>query len=373
MLRPAALARALVLIALVPVQPVAALLLLALAAPAGPVLAQQAPPPPTLTRVSFGSCSDEELPAPIWDAVLAYRPEIHVFAGDNVYGSAPREELRADLPVLRDAYERALRLEPLRRLREEARTLAVWDDHDYGLNDAGADHPYRDRAKELFLDFWEVGRDDPRRTREGIYASETFGPEGRRIQVILLDTRWFRSPLARLPEPVPTGRYAPSEDPSATMLGEAQWAWLGEELRRPAEVRLIVSSVQVLADGHAWERWGNFPAERRRLFDLIRETGAHGVVLLSGDRHVGAIYRTEEGVPYPLTEITSSGINRIFPANDEPGPNRLGAVYGVANFGTVDVDWWARTLTLSLRGMNGEPVRRDVLRLDDLRPRDGGG
>jgi alkaline phosphatase D len=363
--RPAALARALAPVLAAPV-------LFVLAAASPPAAAQDAPPPPTLTRVSFGSCADEEAPQPIWDAVLAYRPEIHVFAGDNVYGSAPREELREGLPVLRDAYEQALRLEPVRRLREAARTLAIWDDHDYGLNDAGADHPFRQDAKDLFLDFWEVGRDDPRRSREGLYAAETFGPEGRRIQVILLDTRWFRSPLARAPERLPTGPYVPTEDPAATLLGEAQWAWLEEQLRQPAEVRLVVSSIQVLAEGHNWERWGNFPAERRRLFDLIGSTGARGVVFLSGDRHVGAVYRAEEGVPYPLTEITSSGINRVFPGNDEPGPNRLGAVYGVANFGTVDVDWWARTLTLSLRGVNGEPVRREVVSLDALRPRDGG-
>jgi alkaline phosphatase D len=105
------------------------------------------------------------------------------------------------------------------------------------------------------------------------------------VQVILLDTRFFRSPLKPTDQRNAPGRerYLPDEDPTKTMLGEAQWAWLADRLREPAEVRLIVSSVQVLAEGHGWERWGNFPRERQRLYDLIRDTGARGVVYLSGD------------------------------------------------------------------------------------------
>ncbi len=62
-------------------------------------------------------------------------------------------------------------------------------------------------------------------------------------------------------------------------------------------------------------------------------------------------------------------INQGFAANRELGPNRMGAVYGAANLGTADIDWWEGTLTLSLRNEAGEPVRRHSLRLDEL----GGG
>ena len=44
--------------------------------------AQQHP----LTRIAFGSCAYQERPQPIWAAVIAYRPELFIFAGDNVYG-----------------------------------------------------------------------------------------------------------------------------------------------------------------------------------------------------------------------------------------------------------------------------------------------
>jgi alkaline phosphatase D len=234
----------------------------------------------------------------------------------------------------------------------------MWDDHDFGRNDGGADFPYKAEAKDLFLEFWGVPADDPRRTREGIYHAATFGPEGRRVQIILLDTRTFRSPLRRAAAPGPLpGPYAPDPDPGKTMLGAAQWAWLRAQLLQPAAVRLIVSSVQVLADGHNFERWGNLPTERTRLLELVGEIRASPVIFLSGDRHVGALYRLA-GATGDLYELTASGINMTWGANrDAAGEPRLGAVYGAENFGTIDIDWWAGEVRLAVRSMNGEPAR----------------
>jgi alkaline phosphatase D len=269
---------------------------------------------------------------------------------------------------LQESYVQAAQVSGMARLRSTIPHLATWDDHDYGKNDAGAEFAGRHEAQQLFLQFWDVPLTDVRHQREGVYHSQTFGPDGQRVQAILLDTRFFRSPLKPTDQRNAAGRerYLPDEDPGKTMLGEAQWSWLAERLREPADVRLIVSSIQVVAEGHGWERWGNFPRERQRLYDLIRATAAGGVILLSGDRHVGGLYRETTAAPYPLYEITSSGINQVFPGNQEAGPNRLGAVYGAPNFGTLDVDWWERTVTLSLRSENGEPVRRQVVRLDEL-------
>jgi alkaline phosphatase D len=266
------------------------------------------------------------------------------------------------------AYGQAAKIQDLATLRATVPHLATWDDHDYGKNDAGADFAGKVQAQQLFLQFWDVPPGDPRAGREGVYHAETFGPEGQRVQVILLDTRYFRSPLKPTDQRDAPGkeRYLPDDNPAKTMLGDTQWAWLAERLREPADLRLVVSSIQVLAEGHGWERWGNLPGERARLFDLIGATGANGVVLLSGDRHIGGLYREPAGVPYALTEITSSGINQVFPGNREPGPNRLGAVYGAANFGTIDIDWWERTVTLALRGENGEAVRRTTVPLGEL-------
>jgi len=338
--------------------------LIILAALAAPGRADEGPP---LTRIAFGSCADQDQPQPIWDAVMDYRPELFIFAGDNVYGDLTPGA--AGTP-LAEAYAGAATIVGYQAIRQQVPVLATWDDHDYGSNDAGGDFPYKDEAKALFLDFWQIAEDDPRRTREGIYHAQVFGPAGKRLQVVLLDTRSFRSPLRPTDDRGAPGkeRYLPDPDAAKTMLGDAQWAWLRAQLQQPAELRLIVSSVQVLAEGHGWERWGNLPRERQRLLDLIAETGASGVILLSGDRHVGGLYR-HPGAPYALYEITSSGLNMFYAAAREAGPLRLGQVYGRENFGTVDIDWWAGRVTLSVRALNGEPVRRTVFALAALSAR----
>jgi len=322
-------------------------------APASAV-AQNRPP---LSRIAVGSCAKQTMPQPIWEAVLAYRPELFVFMGDNVYGDFNS----ADATDLKRAYEEAGKIAGYARLRDTVSHLAVWDDHDYGSNDGGADFAHKAVAKDVFLDFWNAPATDIRRTREGIYDARVIGPPGMRVQVIMLDVRWFRSPLRITDQRGAPGkqRYLPDPDPAKTMLGAVQWDWLAQELRKPAEVRLIVSSTQVLAEGHGWERWGNFPLERQKLFDTIRDSGAKGVVFVSGDRHIGALYREQPAGLYPLHEMTSSGLNMVYWAAKEPGPNRLGALYAAANFGVVDIDWWERTVVLALRD-DGGTVRRSV-------------
>ena len=57
----------------------------------------------------------------------------------------------------------------------------------------------------------------------------------------------------------------------------------------------------------------NFPHERERLYKLLRDTRAGGVVLLSGDRHLAELSVTDAGLGYPLFDLTSSGLNQGSP------------------------------------------------------------
>ncbi len=319
---------------------------------------------PSLQRIAFGSCADQRLPQPIWRAVLAFQPDLFIFAGDNVYGDVTSSQMAE----LKQAYAQAEKIDDFQRLRSDYPIMATWDDHDYGINDGGGDFLYKDQAKALFLQFWNIPPGDPRTKRPGIYHAEVFGSPGQRVQVILLDTRSFRSPLLpsdRRGEPGKE-RYLPDPDPTKTLLGEQQWQWLAKQLQQPAEIRLIVSSIQVLAQGHGWERWGNLPLERKRLLQLIGQTQAQGVVFLSGDRHLAALYRHSEGMPYPLYEITSSSLNRPNRNVGEVGPQRLGTPYGEVNFGTVEIDWAQLKLTLAIRNVEGKIVRAETIFLSQL-------
>jgi len=322
--------------------------------------------PAALHKLAFGSCIDQARPQPIWNAILADAPELFLFGGDNVYASTP--------PWSREKLERAyatLAASPgFGRLRAGVPHLEIWDDHDYGVNDGGVEFPYKQASKDAFLAFWGMAADDPRRTREGLYHAVRIGPPGRQVQIILLDGRWFRSPLQPTDQPMAAGkeRYLPDPDPAKTMLGEAQWHWLERQLRQSADLRLIVSGVQVLAEGHGWECWGNLPREKARLLDLVHQTGATGVVFLSGDRHIGAFYRHAAAGRYPLFEMTSSGMTHAWAQAAEAGPNRLGELLRVNHFGSIALDWQARSLRLALKDEAGATQRELRLALADLTP-----
>ncbi|MGF1454149.1 MAG: alkaline phosphatase D family protein [Alphaproteobacteria bacterium] len=334
---------------------------------AEPAALPRAPQPQTLvSRIGFGSCLHQDRPAPALEAAASSGPDLFLFLGDNVYGD--RRDDPADLSKMRNAYATLADRNDMQRLCGAVPVMATWDDHDYGQNDGGADYPSKAEAQALFLDFWNAAPDDPRRGRPGVYSSAVLGPEGRRVQIILLDTRTFRSALQRNPEGADR-RYRPTDAPGATLLGEAQWAWLETELRRPAELRVLASSIQILADGHGWERWGNFPLERQRLYTLIEETGARGLIALSGDRHLAALYEREDVIGQRLLEVTSSSLNLDFLKDrriEEPGPHRVSGLFTAANSGFVSIDWSAGAVRAGIRDGAGTAVYERGIDFDAL-------
>jgi alkaline phosphatase D len=314
-------------------------------------------------RVGFGSCTDQTKPQPIWDTILRDAPDVFLFGGDNVYANAPFSP-----EALQAAYATEAAVAGFARLRDSVPHMEIWDDGDYGLNDGGVEFAHKQLAKDEFLKFWRAPANDSRRQHEGLYDARIFGTPGRRVQVIILDTRWFRSPLKVTDQRNAPGkeRYVPDPDPAKTMLGPAQWAWLEQQLRQPAELRLVLSGVQVVVEGHGWERWGNLPLERQRLYDVVRRTRANGVVFLSGDRHIGAIYRETKDAPYPMHEITASGFTHTWQGNREAGPNRLGDPFTELHFGSVDVDWNQGGVELSIKNIRGEKERVHAMPLNQL-------
>jgi alkaline phosphatase D len=323
------------------------------------------PPSTELTRLAFGSCLQQENPAPILSAVAASGAQAFVMLGDNVYGDAYRGDM--SLPELREAYQTLAGHPDFETVNGALPIWPVWDDHDFGLNDAGGDFSAKGYAQDIFNAFWRIPEGDPRRARDGVFWSETFGPEGRRVQVILLDTRFFRDVLTPTDDRGAPGkeRYLPDADTTKTMLGEAQWAWLKGELDEPADLRIVVSSIQVIADGHGWEAWRTLPHERERLYRAIgAAAGEAPTILVSGDRHAAGLYRHPAPAGgAPLVELTTSSINAPIGGRregqpDEAGPFRLGERYFPENFGTIEIDWAAGHADLAIHGMDGAAVRQ---------------
>ncbi|HSF12036.1 MAG TPA: alkaline phosphatase D family protein [Erythrobacter sp.] len=308
----------------------------------------------TLTRIAFGSCNHQSAPQHMWAQIAAQNPQLFLMIGDNVYGDNGWDA-DAGLESLRSAYALQASHPEFTGFRAKFPMMATWDDHDFGLNDAGGSFPMRRWGEALFEEFW--GSSDVVRGRDGIYDSSITGPEGQRVQVIMLDTRFFRSDLKRMAwtkDRPPLGGYLPDDSLDKTVLGEAQWAWLEQELAKPADLRIVVSSTQVITQAHQYEGWTNFPVERARLLEALKDREASGLVILSGDRHAAGIYKTTHKGE-TMWELTSSSLNLAF-GNDndastarEPDASRVGKFFSVENYGLIDIDWKARSLTMTLK------------------------
>lgn len=318
---------------------------------------------PLISRIAFGSCSNQDDPLPILRTVLEWEPDLFVYLGDNIYGDT------RDMKVLEAKYAKFGAKKEFQALRAAMPTVATWDDHDYGDNDAGKEFPFKAESKEIFLKFWNEPNPSPRREHEGIYTSYRFEDPmvGRTLQIILLDTRTFRDQPLRNPFGSWKNDYLPDTNPEKTILGANQWDWLKDRLLEPADLRIIGSSIQFGHEYNGWESWTNFPPELIRMVDLITETKANGVVFISGDVHWGELSILKTPNCYPLHDLTASGLNRDW-ENVEPNRNRFGEACQDFHFGMLDINWSGNpSVQLRIHDMTGRGRIRKTVRLSELR------
>lgn len=253
-----------------------------------------------ICRIAFGSCSSQRMPQPYWDVVTVFKPDVLLLMGDNVYGDCvPFDHSLSNATVdlaalqkacapLEQAYRDMARHPSVQGAASRIPVFATLDDHDYGMSDAAISNPFKDVARQLFRDFFNI-HDLP---NDGVYRSRTWGPEGRRLQIILLDTRYSRSPFLATGDsnapfephsesPNSSSNLNSSSSESKRMLSNDQWIWFEEQLSQPADLRLVVSSVQVLNSVTSFECWRHIPSEQQRFIQLIHNKSA---LVLSGDR-----------------------------------------------------------------------------------------
>ena len=319
-----------------------------------------------IQTIVFGSCIKQDRPVPILVPMRAEQPQLTLFIGDNIYADT------SDISVMRAKYQQLKSNKDFDALVNACPTMATWDDHDYGVNDGGADFAKRDEAQQAFLDFWNVPKVSPRRTRSGVFDSRGFGPAGKRVQVVMLDTRYFRSPLKKGERRV-GGPYYPDSDETKTMLGDQQWKWLRHQLTKPAEVRLIVSSIQFAASASGQETWSNLPLERQKFLSLLDETKAAGVLVISGDRHWAELSKIDRDGSYPIYDLTSSSLNQIH-QRGTPTENRFRiseTTYHKENYGVIRIRWDRRDpeITMQVQDLESKTQIEKTIHLSELQPR----
>jgi alkaline phosphatase D len=305
-----------------------------------------------LERIAFGSCYKPEKKGGVWAGVRKFDPQLWIWLGDNFYhdwANGKYVRTNDDPDSFAKGYRALGRSEGVQALQSLAadRVMATWDDHDFGKNDAGKEYDRKEESRKAFAKFFGVP-DRP----DGIYSSRDFGPEGKRVRVILLDTRYNRDSLPRKGEALSDG----------DILGESQWSWLGEELARTgANLIILGSSIQFVSEQHRFEKWANFPKAKDRMLELLKTVRAQGVVFISGDRHHAEISCLPEGlVGYPLYDITSSGITEGGGVGKEENRYRVAKLWNANNFGAIQIDWSQAnpTVSLEIRDEKGNEVRQ---------------
>ena len=287
----------------------------------------------------FGSCSNQNKLMPHWNYINSYKPDYLILLGDNVYGDFNN----SDATNLQNAYRVLDNDKYFKLLKETTDIFSIWDDHDYGKNDGGKNWIYKEKAKKLFLDFYNVNENDERRRREGLYKSwEIYNSV--KIKVIALDTRYFKDEFTINRNINIKKKYVSDYNNKKTILGKKQWNWVSNEFNTDYDILIILSSIQILSKNHGWEKWNNFPHERNKIINLIKNS-KRPTIILSGDRHVGGIYKLND----KIYEITSSSFNQSEFNLIENDQLLIGKIITKNNFGFMKINTKEKVVDIQLR------------------------
>jgi len=262
-----------------------------------PGKARTAPRGRTAFRAAFGSCARLQIDTDqrIFSVAQALEPDLMFFLGDNIYADSVEPAAIADL------YRRQREIERVKPFIRNTSCLAIWDDHDFAINDSDRTNPIREQALALFKNYWANPSYGLPGT-PGIFFKYAYGG----VDFFFLDGRYNRDPADA---PDVAGK---------TMLGAEQKAWLKDELRASrAPFKVLVSGGGFSKAERGGDSWAVYTHERDELFDFIRDNRIEGVFGISGDSHMGelnCVPRSEQGA-YDFYDMCSSPLAN-FPDSD---------------------------------------------------------
>ena len=280
-------------------------------------------------RLGFGSCNRAELDQSHWSVIDQQHLDAWIWLGDIVYADSRTPK------VIKRKYKELNKNASYKDFRLKNKIYGIWDDHDYGSNDGGNEFEIKNESRNLLFKFLNIPKSNVAWKRSGAYQSHVIKQSNKSVKMILLDVRYFRDKL--LPHPSDYIRYI--ADSNATMLGEEQWAWLERELNNSQEDLIVIGSgIQVVPEEHGYEKWADYPSERRRLFDLLKKYSNKKMMLISGDRHMAETSAFAVDEHLFLYEITSSGLTHSWTKiGTEPNGYRIRDLHPVKNFGLLNI------------------------------------
>lgn len=297
--------------------------------------------PPGFT-VAMGSCAYINEPAHdrpgrayggeygIFDAIADQRPDLMLWLGDNVYLREPDWGSRSGYL---HRYTHTRSTPELQRLLRSTKHYAIWDDHDFGPNDADGSWVHGGTAREVFDLFWP----NPTCGVPGVEGTTTAFSHGD-VDLFLLDNRTHRVP----------GDLRTS-DPA--MLGTAQLDWLIRALKYSrAPFKLVAVGSQVLNSAAIWENYATMPGERDELIRRIEEEGISGVVFLTGDRHFTELSRMDLKDGRVVYDLTVSPLTSgTYQAKEENRHRVQGTLVEQRNFATLSFSGPLKQRVMTIR------------------------
>lgn len=283
--------------------------------------------PPEFT-VAIGSCAfvnepEWDRPGPpygsnyrIFLTIADKKPDLMIWLGDNVYY---REVDWNTVSGMRHRYSHTRALPELQPLLGATHHYAIWDDHDYGPNNADRSYRMKTAALDIFQLFWanpSYGNDEAK----GIFTRFEWGD----IEFFLLDDRYHRSP-----------EMAPKEE--STMLGPAQLQWLMDGLLSSrAPFKVIACGSQMLTPRGTREAFPHY-TDYDQLLNYIKQRKIPGVMFLSGDIHATELTKLESPDFYPLYDYTSSPLTSGLFRGESSNPARVPGTWvnDAHNFGLL--------------------------------------
>ncbi|WP_164928505.1 alkaline phosphatase D family protein [Gloeobacter violaceus] len=282
-------------------------------------------------KMLAGSCAYTK-DAPIFESMARQRPDGMLWLGDNVYFQRSALLITgewASAEAMHNRYRldrQAAALQPLLRCTHH---YAVWDDHDYGPNDADGGYTLKRESLDLFKRFW----DNP-----GYGLPDTPGVftrfEHNGVDFFLLDDRYHRT--------------------GDQMLGEKQTAWLKDGLLRSRGVfKVVAGGNQMFNDDNRFEGWNRFVREREDFVRWLSANRIRGVLFLSGDRHFTELLRYERPGTYPLYELTCSPLtSKAYKEAQKASATVPGTFVTENNFASLEFGGGATDARLLLRCWN---------------------
>jgi hypothetical protein len=238
-------------------------------------------------RMAIVSCSDQRrnpVPLKINENFNIVRPDIVLGLGDMVYADSNFSFNRPARPL--EAYQRYVKSLQRCPFSTESRLVPVyslWDDHDTGLNNAGADHPFLSEMSQIFRKFYPRISNEEMQSGPGMsFALKVAG-----LEVLTLDARSFAG--------------------TDHLIGAKQLQW-AKQIISGSEGPLLMACGILFRQYHFWGESFHTrgPEEYQSIMKTIKDSG-RPAIFASGDIHYSQVQEIgEQLLGYKSFELTSS-------------------------------------------------------------------